>query len=46
MAVLVIFQSHSFSLFNTVLVVGHLCNITTLFYPLFELGNRRPYRLT
>jgi len=46
MAGLVIFQSHSFSLFNTVLTVGHLFNITALFYPLFELGNRHPYRLT
>ena len=46
MAGLVIFQSHSFSLFNTVLTVGHLFNIASLFYPLFELGNRHPYRLT
>jgi len=46
MAGLVIFQSHSFSLFNTALTVGHLFNIASLFYLLFELGNRHPYRLT
>jgi hypothetical protein len=46
MAGLVIFQSHSFSLFNTALTVGHLFNIALLFRPLFELGNRHPYRLT
>jgi hypothetical protein len=46
MAGLVIFQSHSFSLFNTVITVGHLFNIASLFNPLFELGNRHTYRLT
>jgi len=46
MAGLVIFQSHSFSLFNTALTVGHLFNIASLFHQLFELGNRHPYRLT
>jgi hypothetical protein len=46
MAGLVIFQSHYFSLFNTALTVGHLFSIASLFYPLFELGNKRPYRLT
>ena len=46
MAGLVIFQSHSFSLFNTAITVGHPFNIASLFHPLFELGNRHPYRLT
>ncbi len=46
MADLVIFQSHSFSLFNTVITVGHLFNIASLFHTLFELGNRHPYQLT
>jgi hypothetical protein len=46
MAGLVIFQSHSFSLFNTAITVDHPFNITSLFHRLFELGNRHLYRLT
>ena len=38
MTALVIFQSHNFSLVNT-LHFGHFFNITSLFYALFELGN-------
>jgi hypothetical protein len=41
MTVLVIFQSHNFSLVNT-LHFGHLFNIASLFYQLFELGNNCP----
>jgi hypothetical protein len=41
MTALVIFQSHNFSLVNT-LHFGHLFNIASLFYQLFELGNSRP----
>jgi hypothetical protein len=41
MTVLVIFQSHNFSLVNT-LHIGHLFSITSLFYALFELGNNCP----
>ena len=45
MTVLVIFQSHIFSLVNT-LHIGHYFNIASVFYKLFELGNRRVYHLT
>ncbi len=38
MTVSVIFQSHNFLLVNT-LHFGHLFNIASLFYQLFELGN-------
>ena len=45
MTALVILQSHIFSLVNT-LRFGHLINIASLFYQLFELGNNCPYRLS
>jgi hypothetical protein len=41
MTVSVIFQSHNFSLVN-ILHFGHLFNIASLFYELFELGNNCP----
>jgi hypothetical protein len=41
MTVLVIFQSHIFSLVNT-LHFDNTFNIASVFYQLFELGNNRP----